>query len=163
ARHTVSSRRRPPPTCAIDAPAKMPAVEPSGGSVVLVQAEPAPTAGVAETTTGTAFPSRWRELPDEAWAVGRRPGVGGGRHGMLYRNDLPDVEVGVEVHAPFTPDGRVVASSLPAGLAAMTIQRGPPSPEGIARAHASVRAWCEANGHELDGTRWEVYGHWDEG
>ena len=22
--------------------------------------------------------------------------------------------------------------------------------------------WCEANGHEPEGTRWEVYGHWVE-
>ena len=44
----------------------------------------------------------------------------------------------------------------------MTIQRGPPSPEGVAEAHRAVKAWCEANGHQLDGTRWEVDGHWAE-
>jgi effector-binding domain-containing protein len=81
---------------------------------------------------------------------------------MLYRDDVPNVEVGVELEGPFTPAARIVRSSLPAGLAATTIQRGPPSPEGIAEAHRAVLAWCEANGHEPEGTRWEVYGHWVE-
>jgi effector-binding domain-containing protein len=75
---------------------------------------------------------------------------------------LPHVEVGVEVERPFPAEGRVVRSTLPSGLAAKTIAAGPPSPDGLARAHAAVRAWCDANGHELEGTRWEVYGHWRE-
>jgi hypothetical protein len=28
------------------------------------------------------------------------------------------------------------------------------------RARGAVIAWCESAGLELDGTRWEVYGHW---
>jgi effector-binding domain-containing protein len=131
-------------------------------SVALVRTPATPTAVVAETTTWEAFPSRWRALLDEVWEHVRSSGLDAGRNVMLYRNDRPQVEVGVEMPGPFEPRGRVVASSLPAGLAATTIQRGPPSPEGLGEAHEAVRAWCAANGHELEGPRWEVYGHWPE-
>jgi effector-binding domain-containing protein len=130
------------------------------GSVTLVRTDPTPTAIVAEETTWDAFASRWPELLEEVWAFLRRAGLETGRNVMLYKDDLPHVEVGAEVREPFAPEGRVVPSSLPAGLAAKTIQRGPPSPEGIAEAHARVHEWCRATGHELERTRWEVYGHW---
>jgi effector-binding domain-containing protein len=128
--------------------------------VTLVRTAATPTAVVAEETTWVAFPSRWPELLDEVWAFLRQAGLETGRNVMLYRDDVPRVEIGAEVREPFAPDGRVVPSSLPAGLAAMTIQRGPPSREGIAEAHEAVRAWCRANRHQLEGPRWEVYGHW---
>lgn len=54
----------------------------------------------------------------------------------------------------------MVASSLPAGRAARTIAPGPPTPEGLAAAHAAVLRWCEANGEQTTRVRWEVYGHW---
>jgi len=34
---------------------------------------------------------------------------------MLYRDDVPNVEVGVEIAGSFAPTGRIVASALPAG------------------------------------------------
>jgi effector-binding domain-containing protein len=133
-------------------------------SVTVVTTAATPTAVVAETTTWDDFPNRWRQLLDEVWAFVRSSGLRAGRNVMLYRDDVPNVEVGVELEGPFTPAARIVKSSLPAGLAATTIQRGPPWPEGIAEAHRAVLAWCEANGHEPEGTRWEIYGHWvDDG
>jgi effector-binding domain-containing protein len=128
-------------------------------SVSLVQTAATPTAVVAETTNWDAFPSRWPVLLDEVWAFLRRSGLETGRNVMLYRDDVPNVEVGAEVSETFASEGRIVPSSLPAGLSAKTIQRGPPSREGIAGAHAAVHAWVRANDHELEGTRWEVYGH----
>ena len=44
--------------------------------------------------------------------------------------------------------------------AATTVARGAPSREGLAAAHAAVVEWSRANGHELTGTRWELYDHW---
>jgi effector-binding domain-containing protein len=79
---------------------------------------------------------------------------------MLYEDDVPNVEVGVEVAQAITAGGRIVASALPAGRAATTVHRGEPSPEGLDAAHAAVLAWCEANGHARTGVRWEVYDHW---
>ena len=83
-----------------------------------------------------------------------------GRNMMLYLDDLPTVEVGVELQGAFAPAGRVVASALPAGRAATTVARGAPSRESLQAAHAAVVEWSKANGHELTGTRWEVYDHW---
>jgi effector-binding domain-containing protein len=134
----------------------------TGRRVTLVTAPATPTAVVSESTTWDAFPAQWPRLLDEVWAVVRRTGFRAGRNVMLYKDDRPDVEVGVEALEPFTGDGRVVASRLPSGLAARAVAYGPPSAAGIAEAHAAVRAWCDANGHALDGTRWEVYGHWDD-
>jgi effector-binding domain-containing protein len=137
-------------------------MEASKRQVTLVQVAPTPTAVIVEATTWEAFPARWPEMLSEVWSYLRQAGLETDRNVMLYRDDLPNVEVGVEVRRPFAPEGRVVPSSLPAGLAAKTIETGPPSPAGLAQAHAAVRAWCDANHHELEGTRWEVYGHWRE-
>ena len=80
---------------------------------------------------------------------------------MLYLDDVPTVEVGVELDGTFVaPTGRVVESALPEGRAATTVARGAPSREGLAAARAAVVEWSRTNDHELTGTRWEVYDHW---
>jgi effector-binding domain-containing protein len=131
-------------------------------AVRIVTTAETPTAVVAEATTWKQFPELWRALLDEVWRFVRGAGLETGRNIMLYKSDLPDVEVGVEVGGPFDAEGRVRPSSLPTGRAATTVAYGAPSPDGLARAHAAVRDWCEANGHELTGARWEIYGHWAE-
>jgi effector-binding domain-containing protein len=128
--------------------------------VTIVTTTAAPTAVVREATTWEAFPNRWGLLLDEVWAFVRSAGVAAGRNVMLYTDDVPNVEVGVEVSDPLPSTERVAASSLPAGRAARTIARGPPTPEGLAAAHAAVLRWCEANGEQTTRVRWEVYGHW---
>ena len=120
-----------------------------------------PTAVIRETTTWERFPTLWGELLDEVWAYVRGAGVQAGRNVMLYLDDVPTVEVGVELDGTFVaPTGRVVASALPEGRAATTVARGAPSREGLAAAHAAVVEWSRANGHGLTGARWEVYDHW---
>jgi effector-binding domain-containing protein len=120
-----------------------------------------PTVVIRETTTWERFPTLWGELLDEVWTYVRGAGVKAGRNVMLYLDDVPTVEVGVELEGTLTaPSGRVVASALPEGRAATTVARGAPSREGIAAAHAAVVAWARADGHELTGARWEVYDRW---
>ena len=131
-------------------------------AVEIVTVEPTPTAVVAETTTWNEFPGLWEALLGEVWAFLRGSDLETGRNVMLYKNDLPAVEVGVEVNDSFSSAGRVVPSRLPAGRAATAVARGAPSADGLARAHAAVREWCAAGGHELTGVRWELYGHWRE-
>jgi len=121
-----------------------------------------PTAVVATRTNWNDFPALWRALLSEVWTYLRDSGLTTGRNVMLYEDDTPRVQVGAAVGGPFAGNGRVVPSSLPAGRAAMAVLRGPPSPEGLAGAHSAVRRWCAANGHELSGVRWEIYGHWRE-
>ena len=122
--------------------------------VVRIRQAARPTAVVAEATTWSAFPALWPAFLGEARSVlGERSGL----NVMLYRDDVPNVEVGVFADAPFVPSGRVVASCLPAGDVAMTIHRGPY--EDLGSAHAAVLEWCEAQGLAPTGVRWEIYGH----
>jgi effector-binding domain-containing protein len=119
-----------------------------------------PTAVVAATTTWQEFPRVWGSLLDEVWACLRAGGVTRGcRNVMLYRDDVPNVEVGVELAQPCPLTGRVVASTLPAGAAATTVHYGPYA--GLEQAHRAVVDWCAANGRRRAGPRWEVYGPHD--
>lgn len=81
----------------------------------------------------------------------------GCRNIMLYLDDVPNVEVGVLLARPCPLTGRVVASALPAGTAAMTPSIGGPFSD-VGAAHEAVAAWCTAHGHRPADTRWETYG-----
>jgi effector-binding domain-containing protein len=120
-----------------------------------------PTAVVPAATTWEEFPALWSKLLDEVWACLRSGGITRGcRNVMLYLDDVPHVEVGVELTQPCPLIGQVVASSLPAGTAAMTVHRGPY--DGLGAAHRAVIRWCRVNGRERAGPRWEVYGPHDD-
>jgi hypothetical protein len=119
-----------------------------------------PTAVIAETTTWAEYPQVWRRLLDEVWAVARADErITPSRNIMLYKDDTPSVEVGVEVAAPFAPIGRVVCSALPEGRVATTTHYGS---WDVALAHAAVIDACEGLGVERVGVRWEIYGHWNK-
>jgi effector-binding domain-containing protein len=125
--------------------------------VSLADAGSRPTAVVAATTTWQDFPSLWGRLLGEVWDCLHAGGIYRGcRNIMLYRDDVPNVEVGVLLAQPCPLTGRVVASALPAGTAAMTVHRGPFG--DVVAAHDAVVGWCAARGHRLSRTRWEVYG-----
>lgn len=119
-----------------------------------------PTAVVAATTTWREFPMLWPPMLDEVWACLRAGGVTSGcRNVMLYRDDVPNVEVGVELAVPCPLTGRVVASELPAARVATTVHIGPYAELGAA--HQAVLARCAAEGLRTTGTRWEIYGPHD--
>jgi len=134
--------------------------------VALRTVAPRPTAVVAETTTWEALPTLWSRLLDEVYAVVRpRPELSPSRgtghlwqNVMLYKDDVPSVEVGVLVAGPFDAVGRVVPSRLPAGRVATAVHRGDFA--GLGRAHEAVNRFAAENGLELAGPRWEIYGHW---
>ena len=113
-----------------------------------------PTAVVAEATTWNAFPALWPCRLGEVRAV---LGDGCGLNVMLYRDDVPNVEVGVLAESAFVPSGRVTASCLPAGDVAMTVHRG--HYEHLDSAHRAVLDWCAVQGFAVTGVRWEIYGH----
>jgi effector-binding domain-containing protein len=96
---------------------------------------------------------------DAVWAFLREAPAGTLKHGhnvMLYKDDIPNVEVGVQVNGPFDPSGDVVPSRLPGGLAATAVHTGP-MPR-IGDTHQAIVEWCKLNGHSVDGRRWEIYG-----
>jgi effector-binding domain-containing protein len=125
--------------------------------VRVLDVEARPTAVVPATTTWTDFPTLWPQLSREVWACLRAAGVTRGcPNVLLYLDDRPRVEVGVELRVPCPLTGRVVASSLPAGLVATTVHRGPYADLGSA--HRAVVEWCADHGRATAGPRWEVYG-----
>jgi effector-binding domain-containing protein len=129
--------------------------------VELTDAVATPTAVVAATTTWEQFPKAWRPMLDEVWAFLRGSGLRTDGHNvMLYKDDVPNVEIGVQVTGTFEPHGRVVPSTLPEGRIARTVHRGPY--EQLGAAHRAVRDWCAAQGLTLAGPLWEIYGDWRE-
>jgi effector-binding domain-containing protein len=95
------------------------------------------------------------------WNVIRSQQVpGAGRHVALYWDDRINLEVGVELSAPFSGHGEVVPSATPAGLVASTTHYGPYGELHLA--HAAIHRWCAGQGHRLAGPSWEIYGHWQD-
>jgi effector-binding domain-containing protein len=117
-----------------------------------------PTLVVPATTTWPEFPALWRELMDEVFACLRAGGIERGCPPMmLYHDDVPRVEVGVELRAPAPPlTGRVAASTVPAGRVATTVHYGDYGRLG--EAHQAVHDWCAAHDRPMTRTRWEIYG-----
>ena len=131
------------------------------GDVVELIVEERPTAVIAETTSWEAFPQLWRALLSEVWdEVRGSDEVRPGRNVMLYLDDIPHVEIGVEAAGPFASLGRVVPSALPAGRVAMTRIVG--SYDEIGAAHGAVVDACTERGLERLGPLWEIYGHYDD-
>jgi effector-binding domain-containing protein len=135
--------------------------------VSLVTVEPRSTAAVAEVTTWERFPALWRELLDEVYAFvrGREDlATGSGderwRNVMLYKDDTPEVEVGVLAAKRFEAHGRVIASELPGGEVVTAVHRGDYARLGAT--HDAARDFAAAHGRQLAGPRWEIYGHWRE-
>jgi effector-binding domain-containing protein len=122
--------------------------------------EPTPTAVVAAAVTWAQFPAMWGPMLDQVWSFlrGAAPEwlYQHGHNVMLYKDDVPNVEVGVQVTGSFDSAGHVVASSLPGGLVATATHVGPIS--ALGGTHQAVRQWCEANGYLTAGPRWEIYG-----
>ena len=116
------------------------------------------TAVIAEATSWESFPALWRSLLDEVWAVVRATDeITPNRNVMLYKDDVPNVEIGVEVAQPFAARGRVRCSVLPAGRLAIASHRG--SYAELGAAHVAIIEWCQRHGRERAGPRWEIYAH----
>jgi effector-binding domain-containing protein len=82
-----------------------------------------------------------------------------GRMIATYRgsdvNDL-EIEVGAQVYAPFTSEGRVASSSIPSCRAAMVTSAGPY--RDLPKAYERLFVWCKQNSHKT-GLCWELYHH----
>lgn len=129
--------------------------------VNVVTAEERPIAVIAATTTWQEFPELWPHLLDEVHAGVRWSGEGRqGRNVLLYLDDVPHVEIGVELDQPAGITGRVVESALPSGTVATMTHHGPY--DHLGATHDAIRAYCAERDLPLAGPRWEVYGHWSE-
>src|SRR5437868_12980820 len=126
--------------------------------VAVKAVEPTPTAVVVVATTWAEFPKVWKPMLDKVWGFLRGEAPEGlyeqGHNIMLYKDDVPNVEIGVQVSGSFEPAGDVVASALPGGLVATATHTGPVS--AIGGTHQAVCEWSKAKGHRLPGPRWET-------
>src|SRR5438270_5458936 len=95
------------------------------------------------------------------WNVVRAQQItGAGRHVALYLDDTINLEVGVELDAPFAGHGEVVGSATPAGAVATAVHFGPY--DRLHEAHQAIRRWCADHGYTPAGPNWEIYGHWED-
>jgi GyrI-like small molecule binding domain len=93
------------------------------------------------------------------WNVVRAQKIpGAGRHVALYLDGQINLEVGVELDAPFGGFGEVVGSATPAGAVATAVHIGPYG--RLHETHQAIRQWCVNHGYTLAGPNWEIYGHW---
>ena len=117
--------------------------------VTVKTVEPTPTAVVAAAVTWAEFPAMWGPMLDEVWSFLRGSAPDGlykqGHNIMLYKDDVPNVEVGVQVSGSFDPACHVVASALPGGLVAAATHTGPIA--RIGDTHQAVCEWSKANGY----------------
>ena len=87
---------------------------------------------------------------DEVWRflANAPPGLRKDGHNvMLYLDDAPTVEVGVQVDRTFERKGAVVHPASPDGRVATAKHTGPI--DRLGDTHDVVCAWCAANGHRL--------------
>ena len=131
-----------------------------GIPVTVKSVAPTPTAVVAAAVTWAEFPARWGPMLDQVWRFIRNGAPEGlyqhGHNVMLYKDEVPNVEVGVQVTSSFDAAGPVVSSALPGGLVAVATHTGPVAELGDT--HQAVSGWSKARGYQLAGPRWEVYG-----
>jgi effector-binding domain-containing protein len=133
-------------------------------AVTFMTVEARPTAVVAQTTTWTEFPKLWGPLLGQVYEfVSPHPELATGaghelwQNVMLYKDQRPDVEIGVLVSGTFQPEGQVIPSALPAGEVATATHNGDYAKLGVT--HEAVRDYAAAHGRELAGPCWEIYGH----
>jgi effector-binding domain-containing protein len=129
--------------------------------VVFLTAPARPTAVLAAHTTWAEYPRVWGPLLDRVHAGVTWHGAGmhKGRNVMLYLDDDPHVEVGVELDQPVDVDPSLLRSQLPAGPVAMCVHRG--GYATLSDAYEAINAACQEQGREKLGPHWEIYGHPD--
>jgi effector-binding domain-containing protein len=120
-----------------------------------------PLAVVRRRATRQQLPAVIPDACGTVWNVVRAKKIpGAGRHVAVYLDDQINLEVGVELEAPFAGYGEVVPSQTPAGTVATTTHFGPY--QRLAGAHDAIHDWCTTHGHALAGPSWEIYGHWED-
>jgi effector-binding domain-containing protein len=128
-------------------------------AVRLEQRDSCPLAVVRRRASSHELSKVVPEACGTVWNVVRSQRItGAGRHVALYLDGEINLEVGVELAAPFAGHGEVVGSATPAGTVATTVHFGPYG--RLHEAHKAICQWCADHGHTLAGPSWEIYGHW---
>jgi len=124
-------------------------------------------AAVRRTAAPREIPKVFRPALDLVWEFLRKhSGLRTDGHNVfLYHHvDQPEagmpIDFGVEVTRRFESEGEVHCVETPAGEALAVVHRGPYS--GLAKAHAALHGWCDANGRTIGGYSLEIYGDWSD-
>lgn len=133
-----------------------------GYTVDIREVAPRPLAVVRERATRQTLSSRITGSP--VWNLVRDRGLANGGHNVVvYRNMKQrefDLEVGVDVDAPFESDATLISTATPGGLVATTRHIGPYST--MSTAHAAIGATLSLKHLKFAGVSWEWYGHWSD-
>jgi len=138
----------------------------AGPSVSLQVAAPRAIAAVRARIPMRDVSVRFPEYLNHVYAAARDGAMQlDGQNIFVYRggadpNEEVDIEFGVGVAAPFSGAGPVRYSEVPGGDVATATHWG--AYARLGEAHAAVIDWCGVHDRTLTGTRWEVYGHWNE-
>jgi effector-binding domain-containing protein len=120
-----------------------------------IRVEHASSRPLAVVRRRASLPELAKVIPDACgtvWNVVRAQNIrGAGRHVALYWDDEFNLEVGVELNAPFAGHGEVVASATPGGMVATAVHFG--AYNHLPGAHQAVRRWCAQHGYTLAGPR----------
>jgi effector-binding domain-containing protein len=135
--------------------------------VKIEQLRPRLLAAVRRTAAPREIPSVFRPALDLVWALlGRNKGLRTDGHNVfLYHHvgrpeaGMP-IDFGVEVTRRFEPEGEVRCVETPGGEAAALRHLG--AYGGLPQAHATLQAWCAANGRTIGAASLEVYGDWSD-
>jgi effector-binding domain-containing protein len=130
------------------------------GDVRVVDVEPRRLAIVKRQATLAELPTVIISALDIIWPFLRQNAVPTGHNVVVYHDQLFNLEIGVEVMADLPPNDEVVASSTPGGSVATVTHWGPY--EELTLAHTAIARSCIANGLQIAGLNWEVYGDWED-
>ncbi len=132
--------------------------------IQLVDVEEQTLAAVRGRLAPADIPAKAFPMMDKVWAFIRGQGLQGHGHNVwLYRRTDTaelDMDVGVQLPAPFPEEGDVTCSRTPAGKAAHTVHYG--EYHELPGIHQAIVSWCAEHGHARAGQNWEVYGDWHE-
>jgi effector-binding domain-containing protein len=134
--------------------------------IAVETAQPGLIAAVRARVTIGEIGRAWKPALDHVWAFLKTNGeLRPGHNLFLYhhpahRNDLMDVDFGVQVARRFEGQGDVRCVKTPAGEVARTVHIGPY--DRLGEAHDAVHAWCAAHNRKIARASWEVYGDWND-
>ncbi len=132
-------------------------------SVTVLDVAPRWIAGASAIAKPGAISAAMLAALGKAWGFIKPSGLKtDGMNVAIYQchGDQVRIIVGPGVYESFERKGEIGCVATPSGRAAMTIHMGPY--ELLGQAHGAVREWCAANGHALEGTNWEIYGHHED-
>ncbi|HKQ46419.1 MAG TPA: GyrI-like domain-containing protein [Rhizomicrobium sp.] len=133
--------------------------------IVVEAAQAELMAAVRATAPINGIARVWKPALDQVWAfLKTNGGLRPGHNLFLYhhpecRNEVMNIDFGVQVAFSFEREGEVHCVKTPAGEVATTVHIGPY--DRLRDAHDAIHAWCAAQNRRIGRASWEIYGDWN--